>query len=79
MARKRLGEILLERGIIDEDQLNSALAYQRQWGHRLGGALVAKGFLTEGMRVKVLSETMSLPAVDLSTVDFDGEALRTIS
>ena len=42
MARKKLGEILLERGIIDQDQLNSALAYQRQWGHRLGVALVAK-------------------------------------
>ncbi|MBW2702000.1 MAG: hypothetical protein JRF33_14380 [Deltaproteobacteria bacterium] len=79
MARKRLGEVLLERGIIDHDQLNSALAYQRQWGHRIGVAMVAKGFITEGMLVKVLSETMSLPAVDLSTIEFDKEALRTIS
>ena len=78
MARKKLGEILLERGIIDQDQLNSALAYQRQWGHRLGVALVAKGFITEGMLVKVLGEVMSLPTVDLSRVEFDPEALRMV-
>jgi len=40
MARKKLGEILIEKGLIDNDQLNSALAYQRQWGHRLGVAMV---------------------------------------
>lgn len=78
MARKKLGEILLERGIIDQDQLNSALAYQRQWGHRLGVALVAKGFITEGMLCKILGEVMSLPAVDLSKVDFDPDALRLV-
>ncbi|RME27105.1 MAG: hypothetical protein D6806_05145 [Deltaproteobacteria bacterium] len=78
MPRKKLGEILLERGIIDQDQLNSALAYQRQWGHRLGTALVAKGFITEGMLAKVLGEVMSLPVVDLSKVDIDSEALRLV-
>ncbi len=78
MARKKLGEVLLERGIIDQDQLNSALAYQRQWGHRLGVALVAKGFITEGMLVKVLGEVMSLPTVDLSTIEVDTDALRLV-
>ncbi len=79
MARKKLGEILLERGMIDQDQLNSALAYQRQWGHRLGVAMVAKGFITEGLLCKVLGEVMSLPTVDLSRVDFNTNALRMIS
>ncbi|MBN2493000.1 MAG: hypothetical protein JXR96_00310 [Deltaproteobacteria bacterium] len=78
MARKKLGELLIERGIIDQDQLNAALAYQRQWGHRLGVALVAKGFIPEGMLVKVLGEVMGLPTVDLSTVTFDAEALRMV-
>ncbi len=78
MKRKKLGEIFLERGLIDQDQLNSALAYQRQWGHRLGTALVAKGFVTEGMLAKVLGEVMSLPVVDLSTVQVDSEALGQV-
>lgn len=79
MAKKKLGEILLERGIIDQDQLNAALAYQRQWGHRLGVALVAKGFITEGMLAKVLGEVMSLPVVDLAKIDFNPDALRMMS
>jgi hypothetical protein len=77
--KKKLGEILLERGIIDQDQLNSALAYQRQWGHRLGVALVAKGFITEGMLAKVLGEVMKLQVVDLARVTFDPVALRMVS
>lgn len=79
MARKKLGEILLERGLIDNDQLNSALAYQRQWGHRLGVALVAKGFITEGMLIKVLGEVLGLPTVDLSQISFDSSATRLVS
>ncbi len=79
MAKKKLGEIMLERGIIDVDQLNSALAYQRQWGHRLGVALVAKGFITEGMLAKVLGEVMSLPVVDLAKTEIDPNALRLLS
>lgn len=79
MARKKLGEILLERGLIDNDQLNSALAYQRQWGHRLGVALVAKGFITEGMLIKVLGEVLGLPTVDLAQVSFDPNATRLVS
>jgi len=78
MTRKRLGEILLELGVITQDQLSSALSYQRQWGHRLGVALVAKGFITEGLLVKVLSDTLRIPMVDLAKVVPDPLALRLI-
>lgn len=76
--KKRLGEILLERGLIDVDQLNSALAHQRQWGMRLGTALVAKGFIAEGMLTRVLSESLSIPMVDLSRVVADQRALQIV-
>lgn len=78
MARKKLGEILLERNLIDEDQLTSALAYQRQWGHRLGVAMVAKGFISEGLLTKVLSESLGVAMVDLSTLHISPEVLRMI-
>ena len=76
--KKRLGEILLERGLIDVDQLNSALAHQRQWGMRLGTALVAKGFIAEGVLTRVLSESLSIPMVDLARVVVDGKALQLV-
>jgi hypothetical protein len=78
MTRKRLGELLLERGAIDADQLNSALAYQRQWGHRLGVAMVAKGFISEGVLTKVLSESLNIPMIDLAAVTIDKEAQRML-
>lgn len=78
MAKKRLGEILLERGLIDVDQLNSALAYHRQWGHRLGASMVAKGFIREGTLTRVLSEALQIPMVDLAKVIPDDKALALI-
>jgi hypothetical protein len=78
MARKKLGEILLERGIIDQAQLTSALAHQRQFGKRLGAVLVAKGFITEETLVKVLAEVMGLQTVDVSKVNIEPGVLHTI-
>ena len=76
--KKRLGEILLERGLIDVDQLNSALAHQRQWGMRLGTALVAKGFIAEGVLTRVLSESLGIPMVDLARIVVDPKALQMV-
>jgi hypothetical protein len=76
--KKRLGEILLERGLIDVDQLNAALAHQRQWGMRLGTALVAKGFIAEGLLTRVLAESLNIPMVDLARVVVDHKALQLV-
>ncbi|HEY4223398.1 MAG TPA: hypothetical protein VGO62_18700 [Myxococcota bacterium] len=76
--KKRLGELLLERHLIDVDQLNSALGHQRQWGMRLGTALVAKGFIAEGELMRVLSESLGIPMADLSKVTVDPKALALI-
>lgn len=78
MARKRLGQLLMERGLIDVDQLNSALAYHRQWGVRLGAALVAKGFIAEGTLTRTLAESLQIPMVDLSKVVIDKKALALL-
>ncbi len=77
--RKRLGDILLERRVITEDQLAQALAHQHQWGMRLGTALVGKGFLSEGLLVQVLSESLSIPMVDLAKVPAEPAALQLVS
>ena len=78
MARKKLGELLMDRGMIDEYQLASALAYQRQWGHRLGAALLAKGFITEAQLCQALAEELSIPQIDLSEVEPDMKAVRML-
>jgi hypothetical protein len=76
--KKRLGEFLLERRLIDGEQLHEAIAHQRQWGTRLGAALVARGFVAEGTLTRVLSEVLGFPMVDLSRVAIDPAALALI-
>ena len=44
----RIGEVLQELGYITDEQVNQAIAYQKEHkGVRLGGALIAMGFITE--------------------------------
>ncbi|MBN2161284.1 MAG: hypothetical protein JW807_17995 [Spirochaetes bacterium] len=52
MSAKRLGEILMENGIISENQLNEALRLQNKKGGLLGIILVEMGYL----KPKVLAD-----------------------
>ncbi len=63
-SQKRLGELLVELGFIDEPQLQTALARQRQWGKRLGWVLVESGFITEARLVRGLSRQLKLDTCD---------------
>src|SRR5687768_6918630 len=64
-AKKRLGDFLLEEGLIDKFQLQAALAEQKKWGGRLGKHLIELGILSEEVLVKVLSKLLALPSVDV--------------
>jgi hypothetical protein len=56
MVKKRLGEMLMEAGVIGETQLKAALGHQRQWGVRLGQALVDLKLATEADIVRALAQ-----------------------
>src|SRR5512145_452341 len=53
--KKRLGEMLVEAGIIDATQLHAALRHQRQWGGRLGACLVELKLASEEAIVDALA------------------------
>ncbi len=53
---KRLGEILIERGLINRDKLNAALMEQKVTGARLGKILVRNGFLRQKKLLEILHE-----------------------
>lgn len=76
--KKRLGEILLEAGIISESQLQQALEYQQMWGQRLGSALVAKGFLSEEMLMRVLGSTLNMPIVDIARIRVAPDVVKIV-
>jgi type II secretion system (T2SS) protein E len=64
-TKKRLGEILLELGMVDGLQLQSALAYQRKWGVPLGQVVVDMRFCTARQVLEALAHQAGVPAMDL--------------
>src|SRR5438874_198476 len=77
--RKRLGQLLTELGVIDEHQLQSALGHQKQWGGKLGGILVQKGFCSEDAVVAALTKHLGIPRVKLAEVKIDPRAVKCVS
>src|SRR5512133_2461356 len=67
--KKRIGEMLMEAGIIDETQLKAALGHQRQWGVRLGQALVDLKMATEADVVAALSVKFGFGVAELGSLE----------
>ncbi len=65
-TRKKLGQILLEAGVIDEYQLKSALGFQKKWGGRLGDVLVENRFITEEALVEALQVQTGIHAIQVA-------------
>ena len=45
--KKRIGDMLIDAGVLTEEQLTEALAKQREAGVRLGVLLIQEGYVTE--------------------------------
>jgi hypothetical protein len=78
MARKKLGEMLVEAGVLTEQGLRRALNEQKRWGGTLGRALVDMKLLTEHDLVHVLSQQLSLPTIDLDHLDIHPTVLELV-
>jgi len=66
--RKRLGEILLQMGLVTNAKIEEALTHARRTGARLGEALIDLQMVTEEQITKALCRQNKLPFVDLSKV-----------
>ncbi|ORT52017.1 MSHA biogenesis protein MshE [Vibrio sp. qd031] len=76
--RKRLGDLLVEEGIITEEQVTQALSAQQQTGRKLGDTLIQLGFLSEHQMLEFLSQQLDLPLIDLSRFQVDVEAVQLL-
>lgn len=68
--RKRLGELLLEAGVIDATMLQAALGHQRRWGGRVGQALIDLKMATEEQVVSALASKLGFDRVALDLVEY---------
>jgi MshEN domain len=63
--KQKLGDMLIDAGLIDDFQLRSALSHQRNWGGKLGTILIDLAFVREDELARVISEKLSIPYVNL--------------
>ncbi len=75
----RLGELLVQQGLITTDQLSIVLAEQRHNNIPIGRLLVRLGFVTESAIRDIMARTIGQEAIDLAQVVADPEALRLVS
>lgn len=73
-----IGDILLERGKITLDQLDTAVAARKSPYDRIDKILVQLGFVTEHDVLEIQGEQMSLEVVDLSDTDLDPAVLKEV-
>lgn len=77
--KKRLGEILVEKELITEDQLEEGLALHRQTGQKLGVVLIEQDWITESDMFKVLEEQFDIPFVNINNIFIDPKVPKLIS
>ncbi len=75
----RLGELLVQQGLITQDQLRIALTEQTtQKSVPLGRLLVRMGFVTESVIRDIMARTIGQESIDLNQVLVDAEALNLV-
>ncbi len=78
-GRKKLGEILLESGVINANALADALQYATEHGKRIGEALVELELADEEAVTRALAAQFNMPFVELDSGSVDEEALKLLS
>lgn len=76
--KKRLGEVLMERGVITEDQVKIGLQEQKLRNKRLGAVLIELGFVTDSIIRDALSENSGHSSIDLSNTVIDANAIAMV-
>ncbi len=81
--RRRIGEVLVEQGVLTAEQLSAALSSQQdvepgQPRQRLGQVVISSGFATERQIAEALAEALGLPLVDLGGTLVVPDAVRLL-
>jgi len=74
----RLGDMMVQQGLISQDQLRIALIEQERDHLPLGRVLVRLGFVTEAMVRDTLAHTIGTESIDLASAVADIEALKMV-
>lgn len=78
MAYKRLGDLLIATGTIDESQLQAALVEQKNTGKRLGEVLIETEVITEKQLIDALQLQLGVDYIDLMSVNIPVDLAKMV-
>ncbi len=78
VSRRRLGELLIESGLLTADKLKDALEYQKKTGQRLGQALIGMKVITEEEMAFALAMQLKIPFIDLRDYTIENNITESI-
>ena len=61
----RVGDLLVEAGAITEEELQEALAYQKENGGRIGNVILEMGFISQELLITVLTTQMGIDYIEV--------------
>lgn len=76
--RNLIGQILVRRGLITEEQLEEALKIQKEHGGKLGWIVLTQGWVSRLQLFRALSEHFGIPFWDFSVKEFDAKCDKEI-
>ncbi len=74
----RLGDLLVEKGLISEEQLQHALSEQKKLGRKLGGTLVELGMIDENSLLNLLASQLNIPLIDINNYNYSNEVAKLL-
>ena len=77
--RRPIGQILIEMGVLDEQQLEQGLAAQNEKGGVIGQLLVELGFISKEDVLQALAMQHQMPVVNLSELEIPAEVVKMVS
>lgn len=74
----RLGDLLVNKGLIDQEQLMTALAEQKNKNMKIGEAVISLGYVTQEQINDLLCEQLDIEYVDLRKIDIDENSVHLV-
>ena len=77
-SKVRVGDLLIEKGIITQEQLMMVLDEQKRSGRKFGRAVIDLGFVSEDDLLLELSSHFAMPFIDISRFQFNSKVTRRL-
>jgi len=78
MLRKKIGDILIDKGLISGDDLARALENQKKSGRKLGEILVEEALISEEQLIETIAERLKVPKISIASLVIDPRVISTV-